>query len=216
MKTNFNNANSAFEYLYDYILENGKEKCGTKYLKNIAFTIDNPLDNEINASFRKWNKDYADFEWEWYLSGNNNADEIAKRAKIWAMCQDENGCVNSNYGYQWNRGNKVSQINYIVNELTDNPQSRRAVISIYDGKETELYKKDTPCTLSISFSIEENKLDMNVHMRSNDLVFGFCNDQYCFSKLQELVANKLNKQVGIYYHSVVDLHIYERHFNMKK
>jgi thymidylate synthase len=53
-------------------------------------------------------------------------------------------------------------------------------------------------------------------MRSNDLVYGFCNDQYCFSKLQELVANRLNAQVGTYYHFAQNFHIYNRHFYMNK
>jgi thymidylate synthase len=50
---------------------------------------------------------------------------------------------------------------------------------------------------------------MTVLMRSNDLWFGFCNDQYCFSKLQELIANKLNINVGWYYHFANNLHLYE-------
>ena len=57
---------------------------------------------------------------------------------------------------------------------------------------------------------------MSVLMRSNDLVFGFCNDQYCWTKLQEIVASELNLQVGTYHHFARNLHIYERHFNMKK
>jgi len=126
---------------------------------------------------------------------------------------DGDNLVNSNYGYQWNRG---KQIEYIVSELTRNPFSRRAVITIYDGKEHKEYAFDTPCTLNIVFNITYGKLNMSVLMRSNDLVYGFCNDQYCFSKLQELIANKLGVPIGWYYHHVNDLHIYEKHFNLKK
>ena len=57
---------------------------------------------------------------------------------------------------------------------------------------------------------------MTVVMRSNDLVYGFCNDQYCFSMLQEYVANELSIEVGTYTHIAHDLHIYERHYNMKE
>lgn len=52
-------------------------------------------------------------------------------------------------------------------------------------------------------------------MRSNDLWFGFCNDQYCFSKLQEMVSKRLNIGIGWYYHFANDLHLYEKHFNKK-
>ena len=57
---------------------------------------------------------------------------------------------------------------------------------------------------------------MSVNMRSNDLVFGFCNDQYFFSKLQTLVADRLGLDVGYYYHHAVNLHVYSRHYKLKE
>lgn len=126
---------------------------------------------------------------------------------------DDQGNVNSNYGYQWNRN---GQIGKVINMLRNDPETRRASISLYDGKEIDLYKKDTICTYAINFYKDErDKLSMQVMMRSNDLIFGFCNDQYCFSKLMELVAKDLNMEVGTYYHFVCNMHIYKRHFNLK-
>ena len=213
--TIFNNANEAFDYYYDFILQYGKrnETYKTLYITNCGFYIKNPQLNDITEKYRKWNKEYAEYEWNWYLSGDRNANDIAEKAKIWKNMQDENGYVNSNYGYQWNRN---GQLDYVVEELQVNPDSRRAVISLYDGKEHPTYKLDTPCTLAIHFYIEDAKLQMSVMMRSNDLVFGFCNDQYCFSKLQMLIAEKLNIEVGTYYHFATNMHIYQRHFNLKK
>ena len=49
---------------------------------------------------------------------------------------------------------------------------------------------------------------MCVVMRSNDLWYGFCNDQYCFSKLQELVSQRAGYDMGTYYHFAHNLHIY--------
>jgi thymidylate synthase len=69
--------------------------------------------------------------------------------------------------------------------------------------------------LSIAFQIIEGKLNMTTVLRSQDLVFGACNDIYCFTKLQELVSNKLGLPIGIYFNFAIDLHIYERHFNLK-
>jgi len=45
-------------------------------------------------------------------------------------------------------------------------------------------------------------------MRSNDLWYGFCNDQYCFSMMQQMVADRLNLPVGTYYHFANNLHLY--------
>jgi len=210
MIRHYKNANEAFQSIYRLISVYGLESANTKYIKNFGFYIDNPLTNKITNSLRNWKIDYAIKEWEWYLSGDNNATEIAKHAKIWLNCMDENGNVNSNYGWHWNQNN---QIKYIVNELTKNQESRRASISIYNSKERYNFKNDTPCTYAINFYIENETLCMSVLMRSNDLWYGFCNDQFCFSKLQKCIANELNLNVGTYYHFANDMHIYKNFLN---
>lgn len=125
--------------------------------------------------------------------------------------------MNSNYGYQWNRHNQLSKV---IALLKRDISTRKASISLYDGKEIHKYSKDTVCTYAISFNIYDSRLHMTVMMRSNDLVFGFCNDQYCFSKLLSLVHNELldtypDLRIGTYTHFVVNMHIYSRHYNLK-
>ena len=201
----FENAEHAFIALYNEINKRGIEFANTKALFNVGFYMNAPTDNMIMIDWRKWNVKYAHKEWQWYLSGNPSAKEIAKGAPKWLECMDEVGNVNSNYGYQWNRGD---QINYVVSELISNSQSRRASISIYDAKDRYNFKNDTPCTYAIHFYILDDILNMSVMMRSNDLWYGFCNDQYCFSNLQRMIANKLRIDVGFYYHFVNNLHVY--------
>lgn len=208
----FDNAQEAFEYYYDLINNYGIIVNNTKVLYNVGFDILNPNDNTISTQWRKWNKDYADYEWDWYLNGDNNAEEISKKAKIWKNMMDENCNVNSNYGYQWRRNN---QLNKIIELLKKDKTTRKASISLYDGKEIDLYKKDTICTYAINFYITDNKLNIQALMRSNDLVYGFCNDQYCFSKLQKLVADELNIETGTYFHFACNMHVYERHYKLK-
>jgi thymidylate synthase len=204
------NAEIAFNFLYNSLHIHGEDVNNTKVFYNHGFYIMNPLDNEINIEYRKWNKDYAEYEWKWYLSGNPNGEDISKRAKIWKNHMDKNGDIRSNYGWQWLR---KSQLDRIIDKLHADKNTRQAVISIYDGKEIDTYQYDTPCTLSLHFQIVENKLCMTVNMRSNDLWFGFCNDQYCFSKLQELIANELKINVGWYYHFASNLHLYSNFLN---
>ncbi len=207
---NFKTANEVFIYYYDFISRLGFEFDNTKALFNQQFSILEPENNHIICDYRKWNLSYAEYEYQWYLSKNKSVEDIKKIAKIWDKMHNGDNIVNSNYGYQWSRNN---QLDYVINELRTNPLSRRACISIYDGKEHSEYKFDTPCTLSIEFYIFDNKLQMKVNMRSNDLWFGFCNDQYCFSKLMIYIANKLNLEVGIYTHNVTNLHIYNDKLN---
>lgn len=209
------NANDAFESLYRQIHFYGQKFANTKALFNCGLCLTQPLENEITASFRKWNKDYAEYEWQWYLSANPDATEIAKRAPIWKNHMDENGHVRSNYGWQWVRGSQLDRIiDKLHFSLINNIDDRQAVISIYDGKEIDTYQHDTPCTLSIHFQIVNKKLCMTVNMRSNDLWYGFCNDQYCFSKLQQMVAKELGIEIGWYYHFTSNMHLYEDKLNL--
>jgi len=209
MKNIFETANEAYEYYHNEIIVNGIPFGDTKALFNIGFTITNPSDKIITNKERGWNHGYAEAEWKWYLSGNPSIEKLGELygsiPPIWQRMADDKGKVNSNYGWQWKRG---EQLNKIVYKLMTDPQSRQAAISIYDGKEINKYSNDTPCTYAVQFTIINNKLYMSVYMRSNDLWYGFCNDQYQFASLQELVAEMLSIETGSYYHHAHNLHLY--------
>ena len=209
----FRTANDAYEYLHDRIIQDGVDFAGTKALFNVGVYITDSQDNKIINRERNWKEDYAEAEWQWYLSGDCNiaklGDLYGKVPEIWKRMADSQGNVNSNYGYQWQRGyNHTSQLDYIVGLLKENPETRQACISIYDGKEHPDYKTDIPCTYAVQFTILHGRLDMCVTMRSNDLWYGFCNDQYCFSMLQGLVAHELGIETGVYYHFAHNMHLY--------
>ena len=205
----FRNANEAYEYLHDKIIQEGVDFADTKALFNVGFYITDPRDRKIINKERAWKEDYAEAEWQWYLSEDRNVSKLGeiygKVPEIWKRMADPSGKVNSNYGYQWERNNQLS---YIVSMLKANPDTRQATISIYDGKEICDYTNDTPCTYAVQFTIVHGRLDMCVTMRSNDLWYGFCNDQYQFSKLQEMVSKRLNIETGVYYHFAHNMHLY--------
>ena len=210
MRTKFLTANEAFNCILHELRVEGVDFDNTKALFNVGFTIEDPLDNHIKNKYRKWSHEYAEAEWQWYLSGDPSTAKLGeiygKIPKIWQDMADGNGRVNSNYGYQWERG---YQLDKVVAMLKENPNTRQACVSIYDGKEMNRYRHDTPCTYAVQFTVVDNKLDMCVTMRSNDLWFGFCNDQYCFSKLQEMVSERTGYDMGTYYHFAHNLHLYE-------
>lgn len=208
----FNNSNEAFTYYYDFISKNGIVTRDTKAIFNVGFQIENPLDNLITDKNRDWSLTYAFAEWQWYLSADRSIYKLKELygsvPKIWQNIANENGLVNSNYGAYWFGNNQYDKV---VDILKKDPESRRASLSIYNADNIDQYEKDTPCTYAINFTILNNKLNMTVMMRSNDLWFGFCNDQYCFSKLQEKMSKDLDVEVGTYFHFVNNLHIYNRH-----
>ena len=189
----YKNATDAFELLFSDINANGESFAGTK---------------------AKFNEDYAEYEWNWYLKGDRDASEIAERAKIWKqMMVDGTTEVNSNYGYFWNKNYQLSRV---IQELKTNKETRRAIVVHYDINELDRYKHDTPCNDVLNFYIKDDKLHLTVFARSIDLVFGFCNDQYTFAKLMEMVAFQLDIPVGEMHWMVTNLHIYPRHYDMLK
>ena len=205
----FETASDAFNFLYPKIKFDGVDFGNTKALFDVGFYILNPIENAIHAKYRKWNKKYAEAEWQWYLSGDPNVSKLeelyGKVPEIWCHMTDSKGEVRSNYGWQWQRND---QIDYVVAKLKNCKDTRHAAISIYDAKEWQTYQKDTPCTYAVQFTILNNRLNMSVVMRSNDLWYGFCNDQYQFSMLQKMIAERLNIEIGTYYHFAHNLHLY--------
>jgi thymidylate synthase len=207
----FDTASNAFHSLYWRIVRDGVGFADTKALFNVGFEMKFPAHNAIHDGKvkRSWSQEYAEAEWQWYLSGDRNIAKLGelygKVPAIWKRMADDDGNVNSNYGWQWYRND---QLRKVINNLGQNHESRQAAISIYDGKEIDEYSNDTPCTYAVQFTVLNGKLNMSVVMRSNDLWYGFCNDQYQFSNLQMYVAYELNLPVGTYYHFAHNLHLY--------
>ena len=207
----YENANQAFNILANRIAGCGEVPGNnTIRLQNVGFYMAYPERNHITEEWRQWNAKYAEREWNWYLSHSRDVSELQKHAPIWKRMHGGDCQVNSNYGWLWNRN---KQLQKVIEKLEDNPDTRQAWLTLYDGKEMDDYEYDTPCTLSIGFKVIiydefEKILNMTVLMRSNDLIFGFCNDQYCFSQLQKYVASRIGATVGNYYHFAQDLHIY--------
>jgi thymidylate synthase len=205
---------SAFENLFHYIIDKGEDFASTKAIFNASFTIQDPSDKVITTPRRKFNQEYAEYEWDWYLKGDRDAKEIGERAKIWNQMMIPGSTeVNSNYGYFWNYNNQLAKV---IDELKRNKETRRAIVVHYILHEIDQYKYDTPCNDVLNFYIKDDKLHLSVFARSIDLVFGFCNDQYTFAKLIERVSIKTGYPVGQMHWFITNLHIYPRHYPMLK
>ena len=87
MKTSFYNADEAFDYLLDELIINGENFDNTKTLFNLGFNLINPMSNEITSKQRGWKKEYAEAEWQWYLSGNRSIDKLGE---LW-ICSSNMG-----------------------------------------------------------------------------------------------------------------------------
>lgn len=207
-----NSANEAYELVLNELKFFGKlvRENEKTYIEISPCIIcnKNPLDNIITNTPRKWDEKKAKAEFDWYMSGSNKVADIAEVLPRWKEFSDDGVTVNSAYGHIW-----MPQLDFIIAKIRNNKYTRQAVLTLHNSKNFLNYSgKDCVCTLSIQFLFRNNALDMHVNMRSNDIVWGFCNDQYAFSNLQKYVCDKLHVSIGNYYHYAVSMHIYERHY----
>ena len=195
-----------------------------------ALEIRDPTALSIEVPARKFKPSYATSEWFWYLSQDKNVKNIGKLANIWQRIANQSNEVESNYGF-WLHGlvnaktNKC-QWDWVIDELMQDRDTRRASLTINQSHHKGQNNNDYPCTQYIHFFIRDNKLHLGVHMRSNDAVFGFCNDVYTFCMYQQMMLNEINNKIandnlnyepvelGSYYHSADSFHVYETHFSM--
>lgn len=209
-----------FQSIYQKLQTNGKIVCprGQKVIEIEDFSYELPPYVRFqNFPERKMNLQYIKDEFRWYLRGDAHDISIVQKASIWNNYVKQDGTINSNYG-QYVFG-KQNQFDRVIKALTDDKDSRRASIAILGSQHILSDDADLPCTCSLNFRIRDNKLNMSVHMRSQDAVFGFTNDAPAFSFIHEMVFNALllkypDLECGRYHHSVDSFHVYERHFEM--
>ena len=207
------------------ILYNGEVK--TIEMQNAHFIADK------DYIIREPNYDYASREIEWYKSQSLFVEDIpGKTPVIWEQCADEEGKINSNYGWCiWSNENG-NQYKSCIRSLIKDPYSRQAcMLYIRPSMQKDANKNgmhDFMCTYSVQCFLNDDietggyKLKYIVNMRSNDAVFGYCNDvlwhKFVANKMIEDLQTKLNKQVKLEHieWNAGSLHVYERHFKYLK
>lgn len=176
--------------------------------------LTNPRNRLLSFNEMRNIKRYCYGEALWYLSGSNSLEFISKYSKFWNKISDDGKTCNSAYGRYIFRdlyydGTKfINQWQYVKQTLQQDSMSRQALIHIKPIQTAPT--KDVVCTTILHFMLRDNKLDLIVSMRSNDLVKGLTYDVFQFTLLQELMAAELNVQLGRYIHIANNLHIYEK------
>jgi thymidylate synthase len=193
----------------------------TRNIHNVAVMLNAAMPVITNFTHRKMNLAYAKREWLWYLGADPKDDSICEYATAWAKLKQEDGSFYSNYGqYIFGKPDeRPSQFEYVISTLEKDPQSRRASIVLLKADHLYEDNTDTVCTYAINFFIEQGYLNMTVMMRSNDVIYGFTNDAFCFWNLymfvfQVLLASMPDLRHGTYTHVANSMHVYDRHYGM--
>lgn len=187
-----------------------------KEIEDLQLTV-SPIFPFMTFKDRNYNVDYFKKEMIWKLSANKYDVTIKQHAKMWESVQNPDGTFNSNYGQFW--FGEQNGFWFVVQELTRDPDSRRAVIPMLSKDHLKPETVDTVCTESVGFRIRNGKLNMSIHMRSSDQVFGLGTDVPTFAFLYRLVLGMLQMNtpglaVGTMCLTAMSSHIYDRHFQM--
>lgn len=183
----------------------------------------------INASFiadeevifGKLNENYVKKEIEWYNKQSLNIYDMENPPSAWLTVANQQGEINSNYGYLIFNKHNFNQYKHCLEELNNNIYSRRAIMIYTRPSIWEDYKdngkNDFICTNTVQYLIRDNKLHSIVQMRSNDVIFGYKNDRYWQKYVLDKLYNDLRKtyknlEIGNIYWNVGSFHIYESHF----
>jgi thymidylate synthase len=142
------------------------------------------------------------------LSGTSFPDLVIAIGPQFQNYTEDNGIFHGAYGPRTN-----GQYDIIIDRLKADPDTRQAVITIWNPQyDLQPSTRDYPCTILHQFRIRNNKLNMSVYMRSNDVWLGAAYDFFQFTRVQLAMASVLGIEPGTYNHHVGSLHIYEQHY----
>jgi thymidylate synthase len=194
------------------------DKSGVKTVEimGASFLANSPL------IFGAVNEDYVQRELDWYKSESLNVNDIPGGATtIWKQVADEDGMINSNYGWCVYSDENNNQFHHVVSELEDRPDSRRAIM-IYTrptmwGDHNKNGRSDFMCTNTVQYFIRDHSVHAIVNMRSNDAWAGYRNDYAWQKYVLSEVRNQLEFRGKVYslgeiIWNVGSIHIYERQF----
>ena len=147
----------------------------------------------------------------WMLTGSKSLDPIIEFNPGMIDFSDDGETLNGAYGFRWFEQFDLDQIQWNINVLEADPESRRAVLQMWDPScDLNSPSTDIPCNTNIYFKIREGNLNMTVCNRSNDMLWGaYGANAVHMSVLQEYVAAALNVSIGTYTQISDSLHIYE-------
>lgn len=158
---------------------------------------------------RVLNPAFAVAETVWIISGTDAPWIFDYNERLRQYADD--GVLRGAYGPRMRRwGGYVDQLQRVLTTLMEDPDSRRAVVQLYDPIRDADGHRDVPCTLGYRFHIRDGRLHMSTTMRGQDVWIGLPYDLFSATVLHELMAGWLGVELGEYHHHVDSLHIYER------
>jgi len=214
------NVRDALPKAVKYLIQKGqieKTRIGDAWVSPTPVTIKyyRPKEHVLINRYRDANPFFHLMEAMWMLAGRNDGAFLDHYVKDFSkLYGNKNGIIPDAYGFRWRYRLGYDQLGLIIDMLKKDTTTRQAVLQMWDDDLT-VVEGPKPCNLVAAFRIREDKLDMTVFNRSNDLIWGCCGaNAVHFAILQEYIASMLSIQQGIYYQVSTNLHFYKEHHDM--
>ena len=154
----------------------------------------------------------------WFISGDTNIRYLKENGvSIWDEWADEEGNLGPVYGSQWRswptptgQNESIDQLQEVVEEIRNNPDSRRLIVSAWNVAEVPNMKLP-PCHMMFQFNVTEGRLSCSLYQRSCDLFLGLPFNIASYALLTQMVAQATDLRPGNLIISLGDAHIYANH-----
>ena len=152
----------------------------------------------------------------WFLKGDTNIKYLKdNKVRIWDEWADEDGNLGPVYGAQWRswptaNGGQVDQISQVIDQIKNNPDSRRLIVSAWNVGEIENMALP-PCHAFFQFYVADGKLSCQLYQRSADIFLGVPFNIASYALLTMMIAQVCDLGVGDFVHTLGDAHLYSNH-----
>ncbi|MFJ4221769.1 thymidylate synthase [Curtobacterium luteum] len=213
----FRNVSEAFVGALQDVMHSGRDITvrgnRTRELTHQLLTLTHPMERSVAVPFRHNDPFAAIAETMWVLAGRNDIAFLSHYLPRASDYSDDGATWRAGYGARLRAWDTVDQLAAVTELLRTDPDSRRAVMSLYDPATDFAPSNDVPCTNWLQFLLRDGELHMSVTIRSNDLFWGFSGiNTFEWSVLLEMVAFWVHATPGTAHYFIGSLHVYERHF----
>ena len=156
------------------------------------------------------------YELLWFLKGDTNARYLQENGvRIWNEWADPDGNLGHIYGYQWRswpdyKGGFIDQISNAVNDIKNNPDSRRIIVSSWNVADLDNMNLP-PCHAFFQFYVCNGRLSLQLYQRSADIFLGVPFNIASYAILLKMMAQVCGLKAGDFIHTLGDAHIYLNH-----
>jgi thymidylate synthase len=211
--------------LLQHILEKGvtkEDRTGTGTISVFGYQMRFDLNEGFPAlTTKKLHLRSIIHELLWFLKGETNIQYLKdNNVSIWDEWADENGNLGPVYGSQWRSwptadGRHIDQIKQVVDQLKNNPDSRRIIVSAWNVGEIENMKLP-PCHAFFQFYVAEGKLSCQLYQRSADTFLGVPFNIASYALLTMMIAQVCGLRPGDFVHTLGDAHLYSNHLEQAR